>query len=77
MTEPHFVAEEISILGVQLSVNLMSWLEYKSDNLQFNMQVRWDKWLVDQESDVPSIIFLILFIYLEHSKLFIFIVVIL
>ena len=28
----------------------------KSDNLQ-NTLVRWDKWLVDQASDVPSIIF--------------------
>ena len=35
---------------------------------------RWDKRIVDQESDVPSIIF---FIDLGHSKLFIFISVIL
>ena len=33
---------------------------------------RWDKQIVDQESDVPSIIFFILFIDLGHSKLFIF-----
>ena len=33
---------------------------------------RWDKRIVDQESDVPSIIFFILFMDLEHSKLFIF-----
>ena len=38
---------------------------------------RWDKRIVDQESDVPSIIFLILFIDLGHSKLFIIIFVIL
>ena len=36
---------------------------------------RWDKRVVDQESDVPSIIFLILFIDLGNSKLFIFIFV--
>ena len=28
--------------------------ELKSDNLQYNTLVRWDKWLVDQASDVPS-----------------------
>ena len=38
---------------------------------------RWDKRIVDQESDVPNIIFFILFIDLGHSKLFIFISVIL
>ena len=37
----------------------------------------WDKRIVDQESDVPSIIFLILFIDLGISKLFFFIFVIL
>ena len=37
---------------------------------------RWDKWIVDQESDVPSIFFILL-INLGHSKLFIFIFVIL
>ena len=31
--------------------------EMKSDNLQFSTLVRWDKWLVDQASDVPSIFF--------------------
>ena len=36
---------------------------------------RWDKWIVDQASDVPSIIFLRLFIDLGHSKLFTFIFV--
>ena len=36
---------------------------------------RWDKRIVDQESDVPSIIFFILIIDLGHSKLFIFIFV--
>ena len=35
---------------------------------------RWDKQIVDQESDVPSIIFFILFIDLGHSKLFIFVI---
>ena len=35
---------------------------------------RWDKQIIDQESDVPSIIFFILFIDLGHSKLFIFII---
>ena len=34
------------------------------------------KRIIDQESDVPSIIFYILFIDLGHSKLFIFIFVI-
>ena len=35
-------------------------LDYtKSDNLQYNMLVCWDKWLVDQVSDVPSIFFII------------------
>ena len=29
----------------------------KSDNLQYDTLVFWDKWLVDQASDVPSIIF--------------------
>ena len=29
----------------------------KSDNLQYDTLVRWDKWLVHQASDVPSIIF--------------------
>ena len=38
---------------------------------------RWDKRIVDQESDVRSIIFLILLIDLGHLKLFIFIFVIL
>ena len=38
---------------------------------------QWDKRIVDQESDVPSIIFFILFIDLAHLKLFIFIFVIL
>ena len=33
--------------------------EMKSDNLQFSTLVRWDKWLVDQASDVPSIFFII------------------
>ena len=37
---------------------------------------QWDKRIVNQESDVPSIIFLILVIDLGHSKLFIFIFVI-
>ena len=32
---------------------------------------RWDKRIIDQESDVPSIFFFILFIDLGHSKLFI------
>ena len=38
---------------------------------------RWDKLIVDQESDVPNIIFFILFIDLGHSKLFMFFFVIL
>ena len=38
---------------------------------------RWDKRIVDQESDVPSIIFFILFTDLGYSKLFNFIFVIL
>ena len=29
----------------------------KSDNLQYNMLGRWDERLLDQTSDVPSIIF--------------------
>ena len=35
-------------------------LHQKSDNLQYNTLVCWDKWLIDQASDVPSIIFLII-----------------
>jgi hypothetical protein len=38
---------------------------------------RWDKKIVYQESNVPSIIFFILFLDLGHSKLFISIFVIL
>ena len=30
--------------------------ELKSDNLQYNMLAEWDKRLIEQESDVPSII---------------------
>ena len=34
----------------------------KSDNLQYNKLGGWDKWLMmDQESDVPSIIFFPIF----------------
>ena len=29
----------------------------KSDNLQYNTLVCWDKWLINQVSNVPSIIF--------------------
>ena len=32
----------------------------KSDNLQYNMLVHWDKWLVNQASDVLRIVFFIL-----------------
>ena len=32
----------------------------KSDNLQYNTLVCWDKWLADQASDVTSIIFFII-----------------
>ena len=32
-------------------------LDYKYDNLQYDMLVRWDKWLDDQLSNVPSIFF--------------------
>ena len=31
----------------------------KSVNLQYNTQNQWDKWLVNQVSDVPSVIFFI------------------
>ena len=34
---------------------------------------RWDKWIVDQASDVPSIIFFKFLIDSGHSKLFIFV----
>ena len=37
---------------------------------------RWDKWLLDQASNVPSIFFFIFLIDLGHWKLFIFIFVI-
>ena len=32
-------------------------LHLKSDNFQYNMLGRWYEWLIDQESDVPSIFF--------------------
>ena len=32
-------------------------IELKSENLQYNTMGRWDKWLINQVSDVPSIIF--------------------
>ena len=34
--------------------------DLKSDNLQYNTLVRCDEWLIDQASDVPSIIFFII-----------------
>ena len=37
--------------------SVSSFTVLKSDNLQYNTLVRWDKWLIDQASDVPSIIF--------------------
>ena len=37
--------------------------------------IRWDERIVDQASDVPTIIFIRLFIDLGHSKLFTFIFV--
>ena len=37
----------------------------KSDNLQYNTLGRWDKRLIDQASDVPSIIFFHIFIFLK------------
>ena len=42
--------------AVGRSENPEEWV-VKSDNLQYDMLVRWDKWLVDKASDVPSIIF--------------------
>ena len=59
--------------------NQMTW--YKFEICQSTIYYawllgRWDKRIVDQESDVPSIISFILFIDLGHSKLFIFIFVI-
>ena len=31
--------------------------DMKSVNLEYNTLVRWDKWIVDQVPDVPTIIF--------------------
>ena len=60
-------------------LELVSWtLEIRQSTIYYaGLLGRLDKWIVDQESDVPSIIFFILFIDLGHSKLFIFIFVIL
>ena len=40
--------------------------DYKSYNLQYNTLVCWDKWIVDQASDVPSIGFFF-HNFLQHS----------
>ena len=42
----------------KMSWTTLAWPK-KSDNLQYNMLGRWDKRLIDQASDVPSIIFII------------------
>ena len=49
--------------------------DHKADNLQCNTLGRWDERLIDQASDVPSIIIFKFLIDLGHSKLFIFIFV--
>ena len=45
----------------------------KSDNLQYGSLGRWDKWLIDQASDVSSIIFFHNFLQNSLQKLFQFI----
>ena len=35
-------------------------ISFKSDNLQYKMLARWDKWLIDQVSDVPCIFFILI-----------------
>ena len=41
----------------------------KSDNLQYDTLVCWDKWLVNQVSDVPSIIFFLWFLAKFFAKM--------
>ena len=41
---------------------------FKSVNLQYNTLGRWDKRLIDQAFDVPSIIFFIIFYRLRALK---------
>ena len=42
----------------------------KSDNLQYNTLGRWDKQLINQASDVQSIIFFSKFLCKNHFNLF-------
>ena len=47
--------------------------DIKSDNLQYNTLGRWDNRLIDQASDVPSIIFFHNFLQISLQKSFQFI----
>ena len=71
----HFVSRNLPIQSRQLSGET---IEIRQSTIYYvGLLGRWHKRIVDQESDVPSIISFILFIDLGHSKLFIFIFVIL
>ena len=48
-------------------------IDHKSDNLQYNLLGRWDERLINQASDVPSIIFFHNFLQKSLQKLFKFI----
>ena len=63
-----FTSFEYSFIG--------SWFEIRQSTIYYaGLLGRWYKQIVEQESDVPSIIFFfILFIDLGHSKLFIFVI---
>ena len=54
ITQPMTAAQLVALCCIFIGWNLKAML--KSDNLQYNMLVCWDKWLVDQASYVPSII---------------------
>ena len=80
----------INLLNLHRCLETLPWqkwknqtlIELKSDNLQHNTLGCWDKQLIDQVSDVPSIIFLLQFLliivtvsfsmsfcsYLNHNK---------
>ena len=54
-----------SLYASQTTINA----HIKSDNLQYNRLVLWDKWLADQASGVPSIILFIISYRLRHGLL--------
>ena len=49
-------------------------MNLKSNNLQYNTLVRWDKYLVDQVSDVPGISFFHNFLQTALQNVFQFII---